>query len=499
MMNGSFFSTALEFSRLAEAVPSPNQVGRRPGDEGNSLPQDHQLSTLNHQLRSCRRMVSLCAFAGVISFMPGLRAQAPASAPGLNTNNVYLIDLPTVLRLANAQNLDIQIARERLNEAKANRDSAVEQFFPWISPGIAYRRHEGRIQDVAGNIFDADKQSYAAGGVFAAQADVGDALYKTLAAKQLLNAAGHGLESQRQDSTLAAAQGYYDLAKAKALLDVVQEALSISRDYQKQLHDAVGVGIAFKGDELRVQTQTERYQVALQQAFEQQRVAAARLAQILHLDSTVELVTREADLVPLTLVETNAALGALVQQALRSRPELKQSQALATAARDAKNGAVYGPLIPSLGAQAFVGGLGGGKNDSTGNFGESEDYLVGMSWRIGPGGLFDFGRVNATKARFETARLSIEKVRDEVVRQVVEGRTRADSLRDQLGTVKQNLATASETLRLTRERKQFGVGAVLEDIQAQQDLTRARSDYVSTIAEYNKAEYFLNRAVGSLP
>jgi len=192
-------------------------------------------------------------------------------------------------------------------------------------------------------------------------------------------------------------------------------------------------------------------------------------------------------------------LDSLVQQALRSRPELKQSQALVAAARDAKNGAVYGPLIPSVGAQAFVGGLGGGKNDSTGNFGRSEDYFVGLGWRIGPGGLFDFGRVNATKARLETARLGIEKVQDEVVRQVVEGQTRVDSLRDQLGTVKQNLATASETLRLTRERKQFGVGAVLEDIQAQQDLTRARSDYVSTIAEYNKAEYILSRAVGSLP
>jgi outer membrane protein TolC len=53
-------------------------------------------------------------------------------------------------------------------------------------------------------------------------------------------------------------------------------------------------------------------------------------------------------------------------------------------------------------------------------------------------------------------------------------------------------------LRLTRERKQFGVGAVLEDIQAQQELTRARSDYLSAIAEFNKAQYGLSKAVGRL-
>ncbi len=404
------------------------------------------------------RVVPLCASALLIYVPAASPAQVSGSSSGVATNNVYPIDLPTALRLANAQNLDIQIARERLKEAKANHESAVELFLPWVAPGAVYRRHENRIQDVVGNILDADKQSYTVGGALTAQMDLGDAVYKSLAAKQLVNAADHALESQRQDSTLAAAQGYYDLAKAKAIVEVVKEALSISQDYQKQLHDAVGAGIAFKGDELRVQTQTERYQTALRQALEQQRVAAARLAQILHLDSAVELVPQDTDLVPLTLVETNAPLDSLVQQALRSRPELKQSQALVSAAH----------------------------------------YFVGLGWRIGPGGLFDFSRVRASKARLETARLSGAKVQDEITRQVVESHARAQSLLDQITTTKQNLATASETLRLTRERKQFGVGAVLEDIQAQQELTRARSDYLNAVAEFNKAQYGLAKAVGEL-
>src|SRR5207249_6602238 len=126
--------------------------------------------------------------------------------------------------LGSAQHLAIQIARERLKEAKANRESAVELFFPWISPGAVYRRHENRIQDVVGNIIDAAKQSYTVGGAITAQMDLGDAVYKALAAKQLINAADQALESQRQDSTLAAAQGYSDLAKAKVIVDVFNEA-----------------------------------------------------------------------------------------------------------------------------------------------------------------------------------------------------------------------------------------------------------------------------------
>jgi outer membrane protein TolC len=443
------------------------------------------------------RQIQFAAYAaGFCLAATGIAQPADTAAHDTATNNVYPIDLPTALRLANAQNLDVQIARQRLEEAKANHSSAVQQFFPWITPGAGFNRHEGHTQAVNGPILDVDKQSYTAGAAITAKVEFGDAIYQSLAAKQLVHAANHALETQQQDSALLAAQGYYDLAKAKALVDVINEALQISQNYQKQIHDAVGIGIAFKGDELRVQVQTEHYQIELRQAQEQQRVAAARLSQTLHVDSTVELVPQSTDLAPLTLVETNASLDLLVQRALHSRPELKANQALVSAARHTKNGAVYGPLIPTLGAQAFFGGLGGGPDNSTGSFGHSEDYFVGASWRIGPGGLFDFGKIDASSARLETSRISGEKLRDEVIRQVVESQTRTQSLSDQLATAKQNLTTASEELRLTRERKEYGVGVVLEDIQAQQDLTRARSDYLKAVADYDKAEFELRRVTG---
>src|SRR5206468_752893 len=109
---------------------------------------------------------------------------------------------------------------------------------------------------------------------------------------------------------------------------VAQEALSISSNYEAQIAQAVEAGLAFKGDRLRVQVQTERYRLALRQAVEQQRLAAARLAQTLHLDSAVELTARETNLTPISLVETNATLDSLITLAFLSRPELKQGQAV---------------------------------------------------------------------------------------------------------------------------------------------------------------------------
>jgi outer membrane protein TolC len=443
----------------------------------------------------CDLRFAICAtVAFAISTLCSLAQEKTEQA-----STVQLIDLPNALQLAGARNLDIQIAREKLAEAKANRESSVWQFFPSVMPGVGYRRHDNLIQDVQGRIIEVHKDSYTVGPMVGAQLDLGDALYKNGASRQLVKAAEFGLESQRQDSILVAALGYFDLAKAQSAVSVAQEAVRISQDYAGQVQRAVDAGVAFKGDALRAQVQLEKNQLTLRQTEEQQRVAAARLVQTLHLEPGVELVARDDELLPLDLVATNAALDSLVVQAFATRPELAQGRFLVGAARDAKNGAKFGPLIPSLGAQVFVGGLGGGNETTHHGLGESEDYIFTLGWRIGPGGLFDRGRIRAAEARLKISDLSNQKLLDEVTRQVTESFARWQSLTDQMTTTRRNVQTAETTLRLTQQRREFAVGAVLENIQSEQELTRARLDYLNAIAEYNKAQYALQKAIGGIP
>jgi outer membrane protein TolC len=411
---------------------------------------------------------------------------------------ILTINLPATLRLAGAQNLDIQIARERLAEARGVQESAIEKFFPSAAPGIAYRRHDNLIQNTEGVIEEVHKQSFAPGATITAQADIGDAIFKSLAAHQLVKAAGHAIDAQRQDSVVAAAQAYFDLVAAHSAIGVAGEALRLSTEYQDEIEKVVNIGLAFKGDALRVKVQRQRDVIAVTQAEERAHLAAARLAQILHLDATVELRPRDNQLLPLSLVSATAPADLLVEQALAARPETQQNSALVIAARENKNASIYGPLIPTLGGQAFVGQLGGGKNSEAGNFGESEDYATLATWRIGPGGLFDFGAIHVQQARLRTAQLTYEKVRDEIAQQVINSRTRVLSLADQLDTARQSLSDAQENLRLDQERKEFGVGAVLETIVAEQELTRVRNDYLRIVADYNKAQYDLLRALGQL-
>jgi outer membrane protein TolC len=414
------------------------------------------------------------------------------------TNGAHALDLATALRLAGAQNLDVQIARERLNEAKANHESARAQFFPWVSPGVGYRRHDNRIQDVAGTLLDVNKQSYSIGASFTAEVQLGEAAYRSLAAKQTVKTAEHAAEAQQQQSVLAAALGYFDLARAQGQSGVAREAVRISTEYANQLQRAVETGLAYKGELLRVQVQLERNRLAARRAGEQQRLAATRLAQILRLDPAVDLQAAENELVPLALTVTNRALDSLVAQALARRPELKQAESFARTARKEKAGATYGPMVPTLGAQVYAGGLGGGQDGDLGNFGDTQSYQLQLSWRIGPGGLFDHSRLRATEARLQAASLGTAKTQDEIIRQVVDAHTRLDSLADQLATARRALAAAEEALKIARERREFGVAVVLENILAEQELTTVRNEYLFTVAEQNKAQYLMRGAIGEL-
>src|SRR5258708_3395769 len=170
--------------------------------------------------------------------------------------NSYQIDLATVLRLAGAQNLDVQLARNAVDEAHANYTSAVERFLPSFGPTASYFQHSGRDQRVEGPLLDVSKHSDAAGAYLTAQIPVGDAIFTALQAHQLVAASDAGATAQERDSALAAAQQYFDLVKAQALVGVVDDALSISQNYEQHLNEAVRTGIPFKGYAIPPQTQT---------------------------------------------------------------------------------------------------------------------------------------------------------------------------------------------------------------------------------------------------
>jgi hypothetical protein len=74
-----------------------------------------------------------------IAFVIGLaftgQAIAQDTSPPEPGSGGQLIDLPSALKLAGANNLDLALIRQSLIQAEASDDAATLKFFPWVSPG----------------------------------------------------------------------------------------------------------------------------------------------------------------------------------------------------------------------------------------------------------------------------------------------------------------------------------------------------------------------------
>jgi outer membrane protein TolC len=168
------------------------------------------------------------------------------------------------------------------------------------------------------------------------------------------------------------------------------------------------------------------------------------------------------------------------------------------AAEAGEKGARVGPLVPTVTLQAFAGRLDGGREAAESTAGSSRDFVAGVSWRVGPGGLFDPGRKRLAQAQRVEAQWRVERVRDTIRREVVEAREHALSQERQLATAREAFDSASQGLELARARREFEVGIVLENVLALQDEARAHQDLARAVGDCAKAEYALLRALGRL-
>lgn len=456
------------------------------------------------------RLALTLALAFASPFFPAPTALAmedaqPATAapPGPPTDasaDSLPIDWPTALALAGGQGIEIERARLRTAESRALHEQTRARFFPWIEPAVGYRRHEGRLQDVVGEILDTDKQVYDVGAALVAEIDFGKALFENLAARRRLRAAEHASETQRRLSLARAGARYLELARAEGADQVARESVRIAEDYAGQLERAIAIGIAFQGDLQRARVRVERNKQLGSRAQVDRRVAAARLAETLDLDPAIDLRLATPELAVWELFDPHAHTETeLLRLALERRPELKGATASLAAAQAEHDAARLGPWLPALAARANFYGLGGGENDALGRFGDGRDYGVGLRWRIGPGGLFDTSRSEGAAARAGLATLDRKEAALRIKTEVVLAFARARALTEQLSMAERMLEAAEETLRLSRERRAFGVGSVLETLAAEEELTRARLDFVGLVAEANAAQLELQRAVGEVP
>ncbi|MCI0340161.1 MAG: TolC family protein, partial [Planctomycetales bacterium] len=282
--------------------------------------------------RGSAALLVLAALAGCAGLPDADLAPWPAgsSVPGWPARGgkplageTFRVDLPTVLRLSGASPIEVGLVRERIAAAEAERAMALQSFLPYATLGGGYARLDGLTQGTSGDLQNVDKQSFhfAARGVL--EWDLGRSVFATLAAAQRVDAARDEGEARRRDVARDAAEAYLDLSLASAEAEIHRRSLEIAERLRTQVEAAVEAGRGFRGDVLRARTRAAHHRLGVERAEERRRTVGVRLATLLRLDPEVTLLPSDSRPVPVSLVPEGTPAAALVEKALRERPEIR--------------------------------------------------------------------------------------------------------------------------------------------------------------------------------
>ena len=174
-------------------------------------------------------------------------ADTRAAWPG----QTQLIDLPTALQLANGQNPEIAVARERINEALAQQEQAELIWLPNLQYGPVWSRHDGQIQRSTGEVLTVSRSSLFVGSAAILSLDLSEAIYTPLAARQITEARRAGAAAVTHDRLLDAALAYIDLLQVYADLQINAETY----EHARHLLDRSGEIMVHVGDRVVVDGQ----------------------------------------------------------------------------------------------------------------------------------------------------------------------------------------------------------------------------------------------------
>ncbi len=428
---------------------------------------------------------------------------------------VFPIDLPTALRLAGANNLQIALARERVNQAMARALAARALWIPSLNAGVVYNNHSGRLQATDGQVLEVSRSSLFVGGSAVlgnspatggagiprmfVDLSLADAIFEPLAARQLVRATGADHTTTFNDTLVDVSAAYLGLVRAQSRIAIAAEAVRNADELAKITTDFAQAGQGLQADADRAAVEAASRQRDALGAREDVAVVSAHLARLLRLDPSVQL--QAADQIPalLEFVDTSSPLPSLIGQAIAARPEVSSADARRAAECYRQRQEQYRPWIPHLYAGVSGGGFGGGEGADVVNFGSRADFDVAAVWEVQNLGIGNVARVRDRRSAYRQASLTLLQIRDLIAAEVVQSYRRVQLRQRQIDVTRPQVESASQAMRLNLEGIRGGELRPIEIQQAIGALASARTQYLDAVTDYNIAQLQLLRAVGRPP
>ena len=226
------------------------------------------------------------------------------------------------------------------------------------------------------------------------------------------------------------------------------------------------------------------------------RCKSPRLAQLLHIDPTVELLPTETTVVPLSLQSPGGSIQELVAEGLSHRAEICEQQQLVAEACARLKREQHAPLLPSVLLGVSYGGFGGGLGDNFRRFDQRLDADAIAYWEVRNLGLGEKAARAEATSRVNQARWREIATLDRIAREVVEAHAQITARQRQVGVAEEGIQAAASSFERNSERIRNAQGLPLETLQSLQALAQARREYLRAVNDYNVAQFQLQRAIG---
>jgi outer membrane protein TolC len=431
--------------------------------------------------------------------LPAPRAtEEPVIVPEAPTK-VLLINLDTVLRLAQDQNVQVNLAREKLQEAYADKDLADKSWLPSLEVGPSYYRHEGGIQDEEGNLVRSSFGSFFAGLELHARLDLRETVYRKVDAERKVWQQKGELSRMTSENLLDAAGTYIDLLSARAAEAV---SLEVQGNLAKLLELAKKRAATDPGSRVEVEgvaTEISAQQQLLRKVREGAIKASAKLAYLLGLDPCTELLPLEPQLVPLRLVDPNQPTCDLVNKALASGPGVREMEgllALIQSAMDKARGP--GRLMPAFDVRLAEGAFGTGPGDQM-SWDNRLDLGLHARWNL-TGLATARERQRLAQSKLAQAQLGYQDLRGRLTMGVQEARESSLSSSEQRRLAEEQIGHARSAYKISENRLTVLVGpnkaSISEVLMAVRVLGGAQLNYLSAVRDFNKAQLRLMVLLG---
>jgi len=296
----------------------------------------------------------------------------------------------------------------------------------------------------------------------------------------------------QKDLVFDVKRGYYDLIKARMLLDVAKEAVRRGEERLRAVQSRYDLGSASMSDVLKAKVQYGNDRLDLVSKTNDYKLAQANLAYTMGIDVNREFEVDE----DISERDINISFESAFKEALSKNPEYKKARFDLASARST-NTMALSRFLPSLTLGLSHSTSVDEFSDLTGFQRDNASYFLYASLNFNIfNGLSDYANLRSAKYAVSTSEEYFKNTKNSVALEIKRSFLDLERAREARKLAEESVAAAQEDLNLVKEKYNLGAATILEVLDAEVSFKQAQTSHVEVLFDYNLAVSQLEKALG---